>query len=485
MSGLPTIRSERPCQIRAWAFPVNLVLNHASAFEQFHEREQHGTTPDPINFTGVCRGCCGTIMPGMLYRFGQFEFDSQTRLLFRAQKTARPPKAADLLLVLLEHEGRLLGKDELLRLVWPDSFVEEGSLSKHIFSLRKTLEDQGESAQFIETIPKRGYRFIGSLERTAEEERGSAVAVEEMTREHLVIETQDVHSTWYRRPRPVLALVSALILIVGAVAWSLRSRGRVERPLRSLLVLPFANMGPSENEYFSDGLTHELIAALSAVKGLRVIPRTTAFQFKGRSGDLRAIGRQLDVDAVLDGGVHAIKAGFASIWTTRVDDGYTEWSRSYDRPASDVFATEDDVTAEVLRALFPNDRHSLDGLPLIGTKSVEAHNLYLKGNFFQKTEYNIEQALKLYQAASQLDPMYPEAWAGLASCYMELGYGYQRYPKDVLPLAVQAAQRALQLKPASGALARDPGLPECDVLAALGPREAGIRDGYFIGSESW
>ena len=96
----------------------------------------------------------------MLYRFGQFEFDSQTRLLFRAQKRLPlTPKAADLLLVLLEHEGRLLGKDELLRLVWPDSFVEEGSLSKHVFSLRKTLEDQGESAQFIETIPKRGYRF--------------------------------------------------------------------------------------------------------------------------------------------------------------------------------------------------------------------------------------------------------------------------------------------------------------------------------------
>ena len=195
-------------------------------------------------------------------------------------------------------------------------------------------------------------------------------------------------------------------------------------------------------------MTHELIVALSAVKGLRVIPRTTAFQFKGRSGDLRAIGRQLDVDAVLDGGVQRDQGRLRiHLALTRVDDGYTVWSRSYDRPAQDVFATEDEVTAEVLRALFPNDRHSIDGLPLVGTKSVEAHNLYLKGNFFQQTQYNNEQALKLYQAASQLDPMYPEAWAGLALCYLELGYGYQRYPKDVLPLAVEAAQRALSLNP--------------------------------------
>jgi serine/threonine-protein kinase len=132
-------------------------------------------------------------------------------------------------------------------------------------------------------------------------------------------------------------------------------------------------MGPSENEYFSDGLTHELIAALSAVKGLRVIPRTTAFQFKGRSGDLRAIGRQLDVDAVLDGGVQRDQGRLRiHLALTRVDDGYTEWSRSYDRPAQDVFATEDEVAAEVLRALFPSDRRSADVPPPSGTRNIEA-----------------------------------------------------------------------------------------------------------------
>jgi TolB-like protein/DNA-binding winged helix-turn-helix (wHTH) protein/tetratricopeptide (TPR) repeat protein len=384
----------------------------------------------------------------MLYRFGQFEFDSQTRLLFRAQKRLPlTPKAADLLFVLLEHEGRLLGKDELLRLVWPDSFVEEGSLSKHIFSLRKTLEDQGESAQFIETIPKRGYRFIGSLERTAEEERASAVVVEEMTREHLVIETQDLTSTWYRRPWPVLALVCGLILIIGAVAWSVRSRGRVARPLRSLLVLPFANMGPSENEYFSDGLTEELIAAFSGVQGLRVIPRTTAFQFKGKSGDLRAIGRQLETDAVLDGGVQREGDRLRiRLSLTRVSDGQTIWSRSYDRGIQDVFVTQEEVARGVIHAVFPGEGHSIDVPPPSGTKNLEAQTLYLKG-MFMKQKFDTDAALPLLEQATALDPAYAQAWAGQAACRALLGYGYRKYPKDAYPDALKTVQHALALNP--------------------------------------
>jgi eukaryotic-like serine/threonine-protein kinase len=195
-------------------------------------------------------------------------------------------------------------------------------------------------------------------------------------------------------------------------------------------------------------LAEELIAAFSGVKGLRVIPRTTAFQFKGKSGDVRAIGRQLDVQAVLDGGVERDGEHLRiRLALTRVSDGQTLWSHSYDRAAQDVFATEDEVATSVVHALFPKDQRSVDLLPLNGTKSIEAQNLYLKANFVQQTRYKNEDALALYRRAAELDPNYPQAWAGLAFCYLELGYGYQRYPKDVLPLAVQAVQRALQLNP--------------------------------------
>jgi TolB-like protein len=185
---------------------------------------------------------------------------------------------------------------------------------------------------------------------------------------------------------------------------------RQSRTVFALSARPtFANLGQSENEYFSDCLTEELIAAFSRVQGLRVIPRMTAFQFKGKSGDLRAIRRQLDVQAVLDGGVqrdHDLLRVCLAL--TRVSDGQTIWSSSYDRTAQDLFATEDEVAASVLHALFPNDQRSVDVPPLNGTRNIEAHHSYLKANFVQQMKYNNEEALALYQRAVQLGPMYPK-----------------------------------------------------------------------------
>src|SRR5215475_11917439 len=120
-----------------------------------------------------------TSMAGMHYKFGPFQFDPHTRLLYRAdERIALTPKAADLLLVLLQHDRQLLGKDELLRLVWPDTFVEDGNLSKHIFFLRKTLGETEEGTAYIETVPKRGYRFVGPVE-LAGRDKGAAIEVEE------------------------------------------------------------------------------------------------------------------------------------------------------------------------------------------------------------------------------------------------------------------------------------------------------------------
>ena len=299
---------------------------------------------------------------GLTYRFGPFHFDAQTRLLYRAnERISLTPKAADLLFVLLQHERQLLGKEELLRLVWPGTFVEDGSLSKHIFLLRKTLGESGEGAAFIETVPKRGYRFIGPVEHAAES-NGADATIEESTREHIVIvEEGDVALPAGRRKRrTVLVLASLAILLAGALAWAILARRTDEPQLRSLLVLPFANLGQADNEYFSDGLAEELIAAFSGVRGLRVIPRTTAFQFKGKSGDLRAIGRQLDVQAVLDGGVQRDGERLRiRLALTRVSDGHTIWSRSYDRSPQEVFATQDEVANNVIHALFPNNQRAV------------------------------------------------------------------------------------------------------------------------------
>jgi DNA-binding winged helix-turn-helix (wHTH) protein len=177
-------------------------------------------------------------MAGMLYKFGPFQFDPQTRLLYRAdERIALTPKAADLLLVLLQHERQLIGKDELLRLVWPDTFVEDGNLSKHIFFLRKTLGENSEGAAYIETVPKRGYRFVGLVERAAGD-NGSAIEVEEGTREHIIIEeTDEALPAGRRTRRPVLVFASLAILLAAGLAWAIWARKTADPQLRSLLVL--------------------------------------------------------------------------------------------------------------------------------------------------------------------------------------------------------------------------------------------------------
>jgi TolB-like protein/DNA-binding winged helix-turn-helix (wHTH) protein/Tfp pilus assembly protein PilF len=385
------------------------------------------------------------------YTFGPFLIDSGARLLFReAERVSLPPKAADVLIALLEREGQLVTKDELLKEVWPDTFVEEGNLARHIFLLRKTLGETPDGASYVETVPKRGYRFIGPVQR--DHSNLVTLTAEERTSEHIVIEeaeTLDPPRRHVGRRRAVIAV--GLMIAAGILASLVWARTRTPMPVRSLLVLPFANLSmAADSEYFSDGLTEELIGAFSAVRGLRVVPRTTAFQFKGKSGDVRAIGRQLEADAVLDGGVQRSGDHLRiRLSLTRVSDGSTIWSHAWDRKTQDVFAMQEEIARSVLRAVFPNEQHRIDVPPPSGTRNPEAQNLYLKANFIRQKFVNssLTDALALFQKATDLDPGYAQAWAGQAFCYAEIGYGYQRYPKDVFPLAVQATDRALVLNP--------------------------------------
>jgi TolB-like protein/DNA-binding winged helix-turn-helix (wHTH) protein/Flp pilus assembly protein TadD len=390
-------------------------------------------------------------MPRATYSFGPFSIDSDSRILFRnGERVPVPPKAADVLVALLEREGQLVTKDELLKEVWPDTFVEEGNLARHIFLLRKTLGETPEGASYVETVPKRGYRFIGPVQR--DHSNVVTLTAEERTREHIVIEeteTPDPPRRQVGKGRAIIAV--GLMIAAGILASLVWARTRTVMPVRSLLVLPFANLSTAaDSEYFSDGLTEELIGAFSAVRGLRVVPRTTAFQFKSKSGDVRAIARQLEADAVLDGGVQRSGDHLRiRLSLTRVSDGSTIWSHAWDRKTQEVFAMQEEIARSVLRAVFPNEQHRIDVPPPSGTRNLEAQNLYLKANFIRQKFFNssLTDALALFQKATDLDPAYAQAWAGQAFCYAEIGYGYQRYPKDVFPLAIQAVDHALALNP--------------------------------------
>jgi TolB-like protein/DNA-binding winged helix-turn-helix (wHTH) protein/Tfp pilus assembly protein PilF len=387
-------------------------------------------------------------MPKTTYTFGPFSIDSDSRLLFRdAERVPLPPKAADVLVALVEREGQLVTKDELLKDVWPDTFVEEGNLARHIFLLRKTLGETADGASYVETVPKRGYRFIGAGQR--DPANVVTLTAEERTSEHILIEETDTPDPSSRRiGRRTAAVALALLSAAGLLGSFVWTRAGAAMPVRSVLVLPFANLSTDgDSEYYSDGLTEELIGAFSGVKGFRVVPRTTAFQFKGKSGDVRAIGRQLEVDAVLDGGVRR-DGGRLRIHLsfTRVSDGQTIWSQTYDRRTQDVFATQQEIAGNVLRNIFPGEQRALDVPSPSGTSNLEAQNLYLRGKFFLQ-QRQLDAALPLFVRATSLDPAYAQAWAGRAYAEAELGHGYTRYPKDAYPFAIKSIQRALALNP--------------------------------------
>lgn len=220
----------------------------------------------------------------------------------------------------------------------------------------------------------------------------------------------------------------------------------------TLAVLPFVNLSPDpDNEYFSDGLTEELMSALCKVSGLRVVARTSAFAFKGKEADARTVGRQLNVGALLLGSVR--KAGTRLRITAQlvnVMDGYQFWSEQYDRPLDDVFTVQDEITQAIVSVL---------KLTLLGGEgergarpasiNVEAYELYLKGRHFwnKRTEQGFDKAIGCFGQALALDARYAPALAGLADCYTTLGIYGARAPEDVMPLAKDAAAKALSIDP--------------------------------------
>jgi TolB-like protein/DNA-binding winged helix-turn-helix (wHTH) protein/Tfp pilus assembly protein PilF len=385
------------------------------------------------------------------YTIGEFSIDSDSRLLFRNEdRVPLPPKAADILIALLRRPRQLVTKDELLKEVWPDTFVEEGNLARHVFLLRKTLGEAPDGSSYVETVPKRGYRFIGPVQ--SDDANLVTLTAEERTSERILIEeTETLDPRDQQTGRRYTAIAAAVAATAGLLALLLWTRTDRTQPIRSLVVLPFANLSISgDSEYYSDGLTDELIGAFSSVRGLRVVPRTTAFQFKGKSGDVRSIGRQLETDAVLDGDVQRDRDHLRiHVSLTRVRDGHTMWSQTYGRPTQDVFAMQEEIARNVLGAIFPNQQHRVDIPPPSGTRNLAAQNLYLKANFIRQKFMNssLTDAIALFAKATELDPAYAQAWAGQAFCYAEIGYGYQRYPKEVFPLAIQATERALSLNP--------------------------------------
>jgi len=256
-----------------------------------------------------------------------------------------------------------------------------------------------------------------------------------------------------RLPLALAVGVVVAIAVVPAVAWHFARASRAPAAptapaAPSVAVLPFVNMSAAKNEeYFSDGITEEVINALANVDGLRVVSRTSAFAYKNRNLSIRQIGEELAVATVLEGSIR--REGNALRLTAQLinaADGYHLWSKTYDRELKSVFAVEDELARSIADALRPK---LLKQSPLApqATASSEAHDLYLKGRHFwsKRTTEDLKEAMGLFEKAIALDPTYALAHAGLADCYLLLGEYSSSRPADILPKAKPHVYRALEL----------------------------------------
>jgi adenylate cyclase len=325
------------------------------------------------------------------YEFGPYRLDTVGRSLeCRGEVMAIPPKAVEVLAELVKRPGEVVGKKELLETVWPEAFVEEANLNQMVFVLRRAIESTNGS-EYITTVPRRGYRFSGTV----------------------------------------------------------RS---VEIPCRidSIAVLPLANLsGDPSQEYFADGITEALITELAKVRSLRVVSRTSVMRYKGRAEPIAQIARALRVRSLLEGSV--VKSGDRFRITVQLIHAGSDqhlWTEVYDGAMADVLEVQGKVARDVAAGIRAQlSRGEKARLTTSRKVSPEAYSLYLKGRYFARilTEGGQRKAILHFQKSIQCDPDYAPAYAGLAECLIELAYFFGMNPKKAFAEAKPAALKAVAL----------------------------------------
>ena len=399
---------------------------------------------------------------GFVYEFGDFVLDPNEKTLFvSGQPIHLPAKEFETLLLLVRHNGHALTKEEMISAIWQDSFVEEGNLAKQISRLRKVFNTGGE--ELIETIPKHGYRFKVTDLRRRESDALEPVIVEKRTVKRVRLDlpgSEDGQMSpvaKLSRPqyetRPNAVWVGAGLLIIAAVSaglylWLSGTRQSPAPVVKSLAVLPFKPVASDDSdEYLRLGLTDALITKLSNLKQVVVRPTNAVRNFGDR--DPLAAGRELSVDAVLDGNVQRVGQQVrVTVQLVNVRDGSLLWGGKFDEKFTDIFSVQDAISEQVARALEPGltgEERTL--LAKRHTASADAHHAYVLGRIFwnKRTAKDFEQAIVHFDDAIQKNPNYALAYAGLADSYSLLA-DYQGAPApQSYEKARAAALKALEL----------------------------------------
>jgi adenylate cyclase len=338
----------------------------------------------------------------MTHSFDRYRFDAQTgRLWSGTQEVRLTPKAAAVLKQLLLRAGNPVSKEDLFATVWSGTAVSDDALTSCIQELRRALDDDARQPRFIETRHRRGYRFVAELSPAASD--GTA------------------------EPRPA-------------------------HDVSAIAVLPFTDMSPGrDQDYLCEGIAEELMNALTHVDGLRVAARTASFQFRGAGSDVREVGRQLGVGALLEGSVRKADNRLRiTVQLIEVATGYHRWSQRFDRTLDDVFAIQDEIAESVATSLRGSVLSGREKQALQRPQTgAAAYEYYLRGrqHLPRMTQSELEKSAEMFERAIELDGRYGPAFAGLAMVHATL-YEWFGAKDDALAKTERASLKALELAPA-------------------------------------
>src|SRR5215470_6897644 len=390
------------------------------------------------------------------YEFGPFRLNATERLLQRGSEiVALTPKVLDTLLVLIENSGHIVEKTQLMEQLWPDSFVEESSLTQNISLLRKALSEGDTESNYIETIPKRGYRFVAQVSERHELTNCNPLLDLEDVFESEKRYTPKLTPARQREPSryyvPIFVVVT-LFATVTFIYWSRHRTSEESIGVRSIAVLPFKTIGTNaQTDLLGLGMADALIIKLSKLDQLTVLPTSSVFRYTSRDKDAIDIGSDLGVEGVLDGTVQRdgdlVRVTAQLI---RLKDGKTVWSGKFDERYSSIFLLQDSISEQLSASLRPQvDQGKQTQSKAHPTDNVEAYQSYLTGLYFwnRRTHENLPKAIHYLEEAVTRDPNFATARAILADCYYLSAEGEYLVatPEEALERATDAVSKALQI----------------------------------------